>query len=142
MTPTTPRSQNIKPLIALGLAILLVGLMLDQNRVEAIISRSLSFASPDGNQAIQHFRDDCETEVVETAKLSREQLLALLAVPERDSKNRIREIVKEPYCQLSPISIRAGAEAQREVYPLAFDPNVALVILYENDEYAGYRFKY
>lgn len=142
MTPTTPRIQNIKPLIALGLVLSLVSLMLGQHRVEAFISNSFAFASADGNKAVQPLRESCKTDVVETAKLSREQLLALLAVPERDSKNRIREIVQAPYCQLSPINIRAGVEAQREAYPFAFDPSVALVILYENDEYAGYRFKY
>lgn len=138
----TPRIRNIKPLIAIGLAIALLGLMLGQDRVEAFISRSLTFTKPNGNKAIQHFQGGCETDVVNTAKLSREQLLAILAVPERSNKNRIRDIVQESYCQLAPISVRAGVEAQREAYPLAFDPNVALVILYENDEYAGYRFEY
>ena len=142
MTPTTPNVQNIKPLIAVGLVVALAGLMLDTHRVEDFISNALAFASPRGNQAINHFRQSCETDIVETAKLSREQLLALLAVPERDSKARIRQIVQDPYCQLSAINVRAGVEAQREAYPLAFDPNVALVILYENDEYAGYRFKH
>ena len=68
--------------------------------------------------------------------------MALLAVPERDSKSRSREIIQEPYCTLSALNIRAGVEADREAYPLAFEPNTTLVILYENDEYAGYRFKH
>ena len=140
MTPSAPRIQNIKPLIACGLIISLISLMLDTNRVEAFISSSLPFSNQ--NRSMKHFRESCETDIVETAKLSREQLLALLSVPERDSKARIRQIVQEPYCQLSAINIRAGVEAQREAYPLAFDPDVALVVLYENDEYAGYRFKY
>ncbi|PZO20516.1 MAG: hypothetical protein DCF25_06500 [Leptolyngbya foveolarum] len=142
MTPTTPRIQNIKPLIAFGLVVSLVGLMLGPHRVEAFISNSFAFSSVDRNKAVQPLRESCETDVVETAKLSREQLLAILSVPERDSKNRIREIVQAPYCQFAPINVRAGVEAQGEAYPLAFDPDVALVILYENDEYAGYRFKY
>lgn len=142
MTPTTPHRQSLKPIIAFGLVISLAGLMFDSHRVESFIGNSLAFASPSGNKAIAHFRQSCETDIVETAKLSREQLLSLLAVPERDSKARIRQIVQEPYCQLSAINIRAGVEAEREAYPLAFDPDVALVILYENDEYAGYRFKH
>ena len=142
MTPTTPHRQNLKPIIAFGLVVSLFGLVFDSHRVEAFISNSLAFANPSGNKAIAHFRQSCETDIVETAKLSREQLLSLLAVPERDSKARIRQIVQEPYCQLSAINIRAGVEAEREAYPLAFDPDVALVILYENDEYAGYRFKH
>ena len=142
MASTAPYQQNLKPVVAFGLAVSLAVLMFDSHRVEALISNSLAFANPAGNKAIANLRQSCETDVVETAMLSREQLLSLLAVPERDSKARIRQIVKEPYCQLSAINIRAGVEAEREAYPLAFDPDVALVILYENDEYAGYRFKH
>ena len=142
MTSTTPYQQNLKPIVALGLVISLAVLMFDNHGVEAFISNSLAFVNPAGNKAIASLRQSCETDVVETAMLSREQLLSLLTVPERDSKARIRQIVKEPYCQLSAINIRAGVAAEREAYPLAFDPDVALVILYENDEYAGYRFKY
>lgn len=138
-----PRPRNhLKPFIACGLIVALVSLMFDTHSVEAFISHSLSFASSENNRAMKHFRSGCETDVVESAKLSREQLLALLAVPERESKTRIRQIVQAPYCQLSAIEVRAGVAAEREAYPLAFDPNVALVILYENDEYAGYRFKH
>lgn len=142
MTQLTPHARNIKPLIACGLVIALISLMLDTSRVEALISNSLSFAGSENNKSIKHFKDSCETDVVDSAKLSREQLLSLLAVPERESKARIREIVQVPYCQLPTINVRAGVDAQREAYPLAFDPDVALVILYENDEYAGYRLKY
>lgn len=141
MAQLTPHARNIKPLIACGLVIALISLMLDPNRVEALISNSLSFTGSE-NKSIKNFKDSCETDVVDSAKLSREQLLSLLAVPERESKARIREIVQVPYCQLPAINVRAGVDAQREAYPLAFDPDVALVILYENDEYAGYRFKY
>lgn len=142
MTPTTPSPQNIKPLIAAGLAIALAGLMLDTHRIETFISSAWSLVNPSSHKAIAHFRQSCESDIVETAKLSREQLLSLLAVPERDSKEKIRQIVREPYCQLSSINVRAGVEAEREAYPLAFDPSTALVILYENNEYAGYRFKH
>lgn len=138
-----PRPRNhLKPLIACGLIVALVSLMFDTHSVEAFISNSISFASSENNKAMKHFRAGCETDIVESAKLSREQLLALLAVPERESKSRIRQIVQAPYCQLSAIEVRAGVAAEREAYPLAFDPEVALVILYENDEYAGYRFKH
>ena len=80
--------------------------------------------------------------ISEEATLSRAQLATLLTIPERDAKSRIREIVSEPYCQLPSINVRAGVEAEREAYPLAFDPGTTLVILYENNEYAGYRFSF
>jgi hypothetical protein len=50
--------------------------------------------------------------------------------------------VSEPYCKLPTLNVRAGVEAEREAYPLEFDPATTLVILYENDEYAGYRFSF
>ena len=60
----------------------------------------------------------------------------------RDAKTRVRQIVSEPYCQLPTLKVRSGVDAEREAYPLAFDPGTTLVILYENDEYAGYRFSF
>ena len=37
--------------------------------------------------------------------------------------------------------VRAGVSAERAAYPLAFDPNTWLVVLYEDEEYVGYGFK-
>jgi len=64
-----------------------------------------------------------------------------LAVPERDRKSKVEEILKQPYCQLPTLEVRAGIAAERVAYPLAFDPQSWLVILYEGDEYAGYEFR-
>jgi hypothetical protein len=86
--------------------------------------------------------DQCEAIVETDARLSRDQLAKLLTVPERDAKEKIRDIVSEPYCRLQPLQVRAGVKSEREAYPLAFDPGTQLVILYENDEYAGYRFRF
>lgn len=84
----------------------------------------------------------CDKIVQTEATLSREQLAALLTIPERDSKTKVRQIVAEPYCTLDGLTVRSGVSAEREAYPLAFDPKTQLVILYENDEYAGYRFNF
>jgi len=142
--PHSTRTQrSIKPLLAGGLIFSLLGLLLDVKGVKTLLSDPVAFArTTESHQAIEQLANGCTSEVVNTAQLSREQLLALLAVPERDTKSRIRQITAEPYCQLSSINIRAGVKAEREAYPLAFDPNTTLVILYENDEYAGYRFKH
>ncbi|MBE9077249.1 hypothetical protein IQ241_08065 [Romeria aff. gracilis LEGE 07310] len=84
----------------------------------------------------------CQEVIQSGAELSRDQLSRLLAIPERSSKQAVRRIVLEPYCLLQPISVREGAESEREAYPLAFDPSTWFVVLYEGDEYAGYDFNF
>ena len=131
-----PRSQSqrltSKPLIAASLAIVLATLMVDFDTLKKLLPSAKKSAS----------QVSCNTVISEEAILSRAQLATLLTIPERDAKSRIREIVSEPYCQLPSINVRAGVEAEREAYPLAFDPGTTLVILYENNEYAGYRFSF
>ncbi len=85
---------------------------------------------------------DCQEIVQPQAVLSREKLAQLLTIPERDSRERVRAIVAEPYCILPSLTIRAGVTAIREAYPLEFDPDTWLILLYEGEEYAGYRFIY
>lgn len=141
--PAPQKAVSIKPLLAGGLMISLLGLFLDINGVKTLLSNPAALAKSSlTQQPSENLSSACTTEVSDTSQLSREQLLALLAVPERDSKSRIKEIVSEPYCQLATLNVRAGVEAEREAYPLAFDPNTTLLILYENDEYAGYRFSF
>ncbi|MEM6449219.1 MAG: hypothetical protein AAF703_02790 [Cyanobacteria bacterium P01_D01_bin.105] len=138
-----PIKPLIKPLLASSLLFALIALLVDFSGAKALLSSSsLLSSSTSSGKAIETLRATCEGDITETARLSREQLLQLLAVPERDSKTRIRQIAQAPYCQLSTLQVRAGVDAVREAYPLAFDPATILVILYENDEYAGYRFKH
>lgn len=82
----------------------------------------------------------CAEIVQPQSVLPRDKLALLLNVPERDSKDTIRSIISEPYCRLPTIEIRAGVTAEREAYPLAFDPQTWFVVLYEGNEYAGYDF--
>ncbi|MGD1907631.1 MAG: hypothetical protein ACFB0C_16815 [Leptolyngbyaceae cyanobacterium] len=96
----------------------------------------------EGGAAPQADINSCKAVVQTEATLSREQLAQLLTIPERDSKSRVRQIVAEPYCTLAALQVRSGVAAEREAYPLEFDPKTQLVILYENDEYAGYRFNF
>lgn len=84
----------------------------------------------------------CQTVKQSSVVLSREQLAQLLTVAERADRKDVREIVNEPYCTMSALEVRAGIEAEREAYPLAFDPSTWLVVLYEGDEYAGYGFSF
>lgn len=84
----------------------------------------------------------CQSLVNPSATLSRVQLAQLLTVPERAQQSQIREQLAQPYCQLPDLEVRAGVMAQREVYPLAFDPQTWLVLLFEGEEYAGYAFQF
>ena len=87
-------------------------------------------------------KESCQTIVQSSAILSRKQLANLLTVPERASQQLVKDIVAEPYCQLSDIELRDGVVAKREAYPLAFAPTTWLVMLYEDDEYAGFSFSF
>lgn len=86
--------------------------------------------------------DVCQEVVQSQSVLSRDELASLLTVPERANKQKVREIVQEPYCKLPSVEVRAGVPAVREAYPLAFDPQTWFVILYEGEEYAGYSFSF
>jgi hypothetical protein len=122
---------SIKPLLAGGLIFAVLGLMFDFQGMRSLIAPSQQVRS-----------GECEAIVQTEARLTREQLAQLLIIPERDTKERVRQVVSEPYCRLPELNVRSGVVAEREAYPLAFDPSTQLVILYENDEYAGYRFSF
>lgn len=85
--------------------------------------------------------DDCQGEVNQNVVISREQLAQFLTISERDSKGRVEQVLQSPYCLLPTLEVRAGAAAERAVYPLAFDRQTWLVVLYEGEEYAGYQFR-
>lgn len=126
--PTLP----IKSLVAGGVIIAAALVLVDVQNMRSWISRSQTKIN---DKACQEF---VQTE----ATLSRQQLAELLTIPERDSKERVRQVVAEPYCTLEGLTVRAGVRAEREAYPLEFDPKTQLVILYEDNEYAGYRFNF
>lgn len=86
-------------------------------------------------------RIPCQEVVQPKASLSREQLSKLLSVPERSARRKVQAILKEPYCQLPTLSIRTGVKTERDLYPLAFEPQTSLVVIYEGDIYVGYGFK-
>lgn len=128
LSQTTP----VKSLVAGGVVIVAALVLIDVQDMRGWLARS----QPQVNEK------SCSEFVQTEAKLSREQLAELLTIPERDSKERVREIVAEPYCRLASLNVRGDVQAEREAYPLAFAPETQLVILYENDEYAGFRFNF
>lgn len=97
-------------------------------------------ALPTGRTSHRH--EACQGAENSQVALSRAQLAQFLTVSERDNRERVLQIVGDPYCQLKNVQVRAGVTAERQVYPLAFDPQTRLIILYEGNEYAGYRFSY
>ncbi len=123
---------NAHPLLRLlpvgGLAAVVFGLMTDVNHSSLVRASGTPEA----------FQGEINPEVI----ISREQLAMFLTISERDAKARVQEILQAPYCSLSNVEVRAGVQAERAVYPLAFDPNTWLVVLYEQEEYAGYQFRF
>ncbi|HEY9646514.1 MAG TPA: hypothetical protein V6C88_09105 [Chroococcidiopsis sp.] len=129
MAQQSPMGMTMNPLLVGGIIFAFVSLLVD-----------LRGAVP--HQSASGHHETCQGTVNAEVVISRDQLAQLLTVPERDPKTRVRDILDQPYCQLPEIEVRAGVAAEREVYPLAFDPQTRLVILYEGDEYAGYRFSF
>lgn len=84
----------------------------------------------------------CEQRVQSTAVLSRDQLSKLLSIPERSSREAVREVIDQPYCLLANVAVREGTPSEREAYPLEFDPQTWLIVLYEGEEYVGYDFSF
>lgn len=127
-----PQPQPVEPhmdvryLIAGGSMLALMGMLID---VRGLIKPST--ATP---------TNVCAEMIAPQSMLSRDELAQLLTVSERDRKVAIRNVISDPYCKLSDIEVRAGVQAEREVYPLEFDPQTWFVVLYEGDEYAGYDF--
>lgn len=129
MRTRQPESVMPKRLLAGGSVLLAFALLMDFRLLPSIAMASKKSV-------------DCQETVQPQAQLSRDQLTQLLTIAEGNKKQRIREIVKEPYCKLADIQIRTGATAQREAYPLAFAPQISLILLYEGDQYAGYRYSF
>ncbi|MEM7064958.1 MAG: hypothetical protein AAF572_17585 [Cyanobacteria bacterium P01_B01_bin.77] len=132
--PQRPHSQSLGPksLVFVSLTMILALLMLDFDSLKRFLPSAQSISQ----------KKDCNTIISDAAKLSRDQLVQLLTIPERGTKEQVRKVVSEPYCQLPALNVRSGVTAEREAYPLAFDPGTSLVILYEDNEYAGYRFNF
>ncbi|MBE9010911.1 hypothetical protein IQ250_11900 [Pseudanabaenaceae cyanobacterium LEGE 13415] len=81
----------------------------------------------------------CAEIITPDALLSRERILKLMTIAEGATKAKVRSVLKAPYCKLKPITVRAGATAEREVYPLESDPKIWVIVLYEDDNYVGVR---
>jgi len=119
------RRQSVKYLLAAGTFVALAGMLINPRDL-------LGAKAPD---------DPCQSAVKSKVTLSRDRLAQLLTVSEGDRKDKVRSILKEPYCTLV-IEVRSGVKSDREAYPLAFDPQTWLIVLYEGNEYRGYAFSF
>ncbi len=121
---TTQETQGWNWNLLLGGGILLAGL--------AIVADLSTFKAPTSAANV------CAETINAKTSLSQQQFAQFLTVPERHQKQHVRSIVQDPYCRLPNLEVRSGVKAEREAYPLAFNPHTQLVILYEGDEYAGF----
>lgn len=117
-----------------GSFLLAVGYLLAALNLPNIQPSALKDSKPERNTF-------CSEMVQPKATVSREQLAQLLSVPERSQRRKVQQLLKDPYCRLAPLTIRAGATTERQAYPLASDPQTSLVVLYEGKSYVGYGFK-
>ncbi|MBF2025824.1 MAG: hypothetical protein IGS48_03535 [Oscillatoriales cyanobacterium C42_A2020_001] len=121
------RGMGVKYMLAGGSVVAALGLVADLNGL-------LPKPSP--------VKEICQEIVEPKAVLSRDELAKLLAIPEGSNRGQIQQVMRSPYCRLPNVQVRDGAMAQREAYPLAFDPKTWLIVLYEGESYAGYSFSF
>ncbi len=119
---------KLEQLLISGAVVAVIGLVLTQPKVAP------PNIGPDPNQF-------CQEIVQPKALITREQLAKLLTIPERDKRAKVQGIIKQPYCKMPSVSIRAGATTEREAYPLASEPQTWLVVAYEGGTYVGYGLK-
>jgi hypothetical protein len=65
------------------------------------------------------------------------QLKQLTQIREGTPKTTVQSQLPAPYCQLSNLSFRAGAIAQREVFQTA--DSKWMIVMYEGDRFLGFR---
>lgn len=128
MTNRKQPSTGFNTLLAGGLMVALIALMVDVQTRRFPSSNAADFS-------------ECAGDIQGHVTLSEEHLANVLSISERDSKDKVRAILSEPYCVLPSVEVRSGVQADREVYPLAFDEHAWLVLLFEGDEYAGYHIR-
>ena len=65
--------------MACGLIVSLIGLILDANGIKTLLNNPMALArSSTPNQTIKHLADECTSDIISDAQLSRKQLLEIL----------------------------------------------------------------
>lgn len=93
-----------------------------------ILTRTSSTLAPD----LQ-----CTAKAPTSQLLTARQLTELTQTREGTAKKTVQSRLPKAYCQLSNLSVRAGAVAQREVFQLS--SSSWMVVMYEGDRFMGSR---
>ena len=126
------RKLTLNQWLAGGAALLIIALLLESQSLPSFGSKA---------------SEACPAKVTKTdSKLSGEQIARLLTVEPGAAKSKVRGILKEPYCKLPKVQVRPDTPPERDVYLVdaddfvEFQPKTQLVVLYDGDEYKGFRF--
>lgn len=132
---------TVKHWVAASIIVLTIGLCIEMKAFSAGRSNDLP--------------QQCQTPIQSGNLLSWQQLTQLLMLKEGSSRKQVQALIRQPYCQLPSMLIRAKTNADRHLWQVAPDASITLtpdaygiqaeqpiwvVILYEGDRYLGYRF--
>ena len=79
----------------------------------------------------------CSAKAKTSQLLTASQITELTQTREGTAKKTVQSRLPTAYCQLSNLSVRAGAVAQREVFQLS--SSSWMVVMYEGDRFMGSR---
>ncbi len=119
----------------------------------AVATLVVAIILPDQVSSEAIAQSNCLEVVQSGAEMSRDEISSLITLPVGSPKQSVRQAMSEPYCTLPTERADENAAAQnateaqtasssteREAYPLAFDPEVWIVLNYEAEKYTGYDF--
>jgi hypothetical protein len=92
---------------------------------------------PSSSQPLQ-----CRGSIQPNNDLSRDQLTQLSQAESSMTQAELQALLGQPYCQVASLELPGGEKAVGEVYPLAFDPQTWLVVLYRDEAFVGYQFEF
>jgi hypothetical protein len=132
VTPSRPTTQITPKQLIGGSAVLLVtlGLLSEFKGFPALSSTGVPGLATDTR---------CNQVQQSQARLNDKQFAAVLGLQRGQDKAKVRTLVPAPYCTLPSVQMRQGATADRELYPLAKNSAISVVLLYEDNQYVDYQ---
>lgn len=112
--------------------------------ISSFLLAGLALGNPPWKIAIRSNPEplQCTTATQAGNDLSRDQLAELSQVEEQSTRANVQNVLGNPYCQVSMADPQTTENATGEAYRLAFDPQTWLVVLYRDEAYVGYEFKF
>jgi hypothetical protein len=128
----SPALQRLQAIAVMISAFLLAGVLLGENPLQFNARPNAAVRCiPTGNHS---------------NLLSREQLRELQTLisssGDQLTRSDLRNLLDQPSCQAARFEIAAGQWGTGDGYPLAFDPQTRLIVLFNDDRYVGYRFEF